>query len=73
MIEAKNLTKFYGDYPAIENVSFTAQDGEVIGFLGPNGAGKTTTMRILTGFTPATSGTAIIAGYDIQSESIQAV
>ncbi|MEC8945621.1 MAG: ATP-binding cassette domain-containing protein [Chloroflexota bacterium] len=72
MIEAKNLTKFYGDYPAIENVSFTAQDGEVIGFLGPNGAGKTTTMRILTGFTPATSGTAIIAGYDIQSESIQA-
>jgi ABC-2 type transport system ATP-binding protein len=72
MIEAKNLTKFYGDYPAIENVSFKAEPGEIIGFLGPNGAGKTTTMRLLTGFMPPTSGTAIINGHDIQSNSLEA-
>lgn len=72
MIEARNLTKFYGDFPAIEGVSFTAEPGEVVGFLGPNGAGKTTTMRILTGYTPPTSGTAIIAGHDVQMESLEA-
>lgn len=72
MIEAKGLTKFFGDYPAIEDVSFLAEPGEVVGFLGPNGAGKTTTMRILTGYTPPTSGTASIAGHDIQTQSLEA-
>ena len=72
MIEAKGLTKFYGDYPAIEDVSFRAEPGEVVGFLGPNGAGKTTTMRILTGYTPPTSGSASIAGHDIQTRSLEA-
>ena len=72
MIEAKGLTKFYGDYPAIEDVSFRAEPGEVVGFLGPNGAGKTTTMRILTGYTPPTSGTASVAGHDVQTHSIEA-
>ena len=72
MIEAKELTKYYGDYPAIEEVSFRAESGEVVGFLGPNGAGKTTTMRILTGYTPPTSGTATVAGHDVQTESLEA-
>ena len=72
MIEARSLTKFYGDFPAIEDVSFAAEPGEVIGFLGPNGAGKTTTMRIITGFTPPTSGTAVVAGHDVQEEPLPA-
>ena len=72
MIEARGLTKYYGDFPAIEDVSFTAEPGEVIGFLGPNGAGKTTTMRIITGFTPPTAGTAIVAGHDVQEEPLAA-
>ncbi|MEE8443086.1 MAG: ABC transporter ATP-binding protein, partial [Dehalococcoidia bacterium] len=72
MIEAENLTKYYGDFPAISNVSFSVNKGEVLGFLGPNAAGKTTTMRILTGFMPPTSGVARIAGYDIVSESLEA-
>ena len=54
MVEVRGLTKYYGDFRAIENVSFTAQRGEILGFLGPNGAGKTTTMRIITGFMPPT-------------------
>jgi len=65
MIRVQNLTKRYGDFTAIEDVSFEVQRGEILAFLGPNGAGKTTTMRILTCFMPATSGTASIAGYDI--------
>jgi ABC-2 type transport system ATP-binding protein len=72
MIEARNLTKFFGDFPAIEDVSFRAEPGEIVGFLGPNGAGKTTTMRILTGYTPPTSGTALINGHDVQTESLEA-
>ena len=72
MIEARGLTKYYGDFPAIEDVSFTAEPGEVVGFLGPNGAGKTTTMRIITGFTPPTAGTAIVAGFDVQEEPLAA-
>jgi len=72
MIEVENLTKYYGEFPAISNVSFTVFKGEIVGFLGPNGAGKTTTMRILTSFMPPTSGTARIAGYDVVSESLQA-
>ena len=69
MIEVQQLTKFYGRHAAIRNVSFTANRGEILGFLGPNGAGKTTTMRILTGYLPATSGSAKVAGFDVFSES----
>ncbi len=65
MIEVENLTKRYGDLVAVGDISFSAETGQVLGFLGPNGAGKTTTMRILTGFLPATSGTARVDGFDI--------
>ena len=71
MIEVEDLTKYYGEYPAIENISFTVNRGEILGFLGPNAAGKTTTMRILTGFMPPTSGTARIAGYDVVDQSLE--
>ncbi|HGE70342.1 TPA: ATP-binding cassette domain-containing protein [Candidatus Poribacteria bacterium] len=65
MIEVEKLTKRYGNFTAIEDVTFNVNEGEVVGFLGPNAAGKTTTMRILTCFMPATDGTARVAGYDI--------
>ncbi|HEY64845.1 MAG TPA: ATP-binding cassette domain-containing protein [Caldilineae bacterium] len=72
MIEVEDLTKFYGDFPALRGVSFRVERGEILGFLGPNGAGKTTTMRILTGFMPPTSGRVRIAGYDVFEESLDA-
>ncbi|MFQ5417098.1 MAG: ABC transporter ATP-binding protein [Myxococcota bacterium] len=72
MIEARELSKRYGDIAAVDDVSFSVEKGEVIGFLGPNGAGKTTTMRMLTGFLPPTEGTAVIAGHDIFEEPIAA-
>jgi ABC-2 type transport system ATP-binding protein len=72
MIEVQGLSKYYGPHPAIMDVSFSVQAGEVVGFLGPNGAGKTTTMRILTGFMPASAGTASIAGFDIHTDSLEA-
>ncbi|HSM54746.1 MAG TPA: ATP-binding cassette domain-containing protein [Candidatus Sulfomarinibacteraceae bacterium] len=72
MIAADNLTKVYGSFPAIQDISFTCRRGEIVGFLGPNGAGKTTTMRILTGYMPPTAGAAYIAGHNTISESIQA-
>ena len=72
MIEVENLTKYYGDFPAISDVSFTVDKGETLGFLGPNGAGKTTTMKILTGYMPPTDGVARIAGYDVVSQSLDA-
>lgn len=72
MIEVDHLTKYYGDFPAISDVSFTASKGEILGFLGPNAAGKTTTMRILTGFMPPTSGTARVAGHDVVTDSLEA-
>ena len=72
MIEARNLTKYYGSFLAIEKVNFVIKKGEILGFLGPNGAGKTTTMRILTGFIPPTSGEALVAGYDLVGQSIEA-
>jgi len=72
MIETQGLTKYYGTYPAIRDVSFSIDEGEIVAFLGPNAAGKTTTMRILTGFMPATEGTATIAGFDVAEESIEA-
>jgi ABC-2 type transport system ATP-binding protein len=65
MIEVKNLTKRYRDLLAVEDLSFTVQKGEIVGFLGPNGAGKSTTMKILTGFMPASAGTAKVAGFDV--------
>ena len=65
MIEVSHLTKRYRERVAVDDLSFTVQKGEVIGFLGPNGAGKSTTMRMLTGFIPPTSGTAKIAGFDV--------
>ena len=71
MIEVKNLTKRYGATVAVNDVSFDAKAGEVLGFLGPNGAGKTTTMRILTCYLSADSGSAKVAGYDVFEESIE--
>ena len=65
MIEVSHLTKRFRERVAVDDLSFTVRKGEVIGFLGPNGAGKSTTLRILTGFLPATSGTATVAGFDV--------
>ena len=70
-IEVQHLSKVYGSTTAIEDVDFTVEAGEIIGFLGPNGAGKTTTMRILAGYLSATTGTAKIAGYDVHHQSMQ--
>jgi ABC-2 type transport system ATP-binding protein len=70
MIEVEHLSKIYGSTPAIQDVTFGVEPGEILGFLGPNGAGKTTTMRILAGYLPASSGTARIAGYDVHENSM---
>jgi ABC-2 type transport system ATP-binding protein len=70
MIAVERLTKYYGSYIGIEDVSFSIARGEVVGFLGPNGAGKTTTMRILTCSIPASSGSASVAGYDVLRNSL---
>lgn len=64
MIEVKNVTKKYGSLMAVDNISFTVNDGEIVGFLGPNGAGKSTTMNAMTGFIEQTTGEIIINGYD---------
>jgi len=72
MIKVENLTKRYAGVTAIKDLNFEVEKGEIVGFLGPNGAGKSTTMRILTGYLPATSGRASIAGYDIFDQSIEA-
>ncbi len=72
MIEAEHLTKRYGLLAAIQDVSFQVRQGEILGFLGPNGAGKTTTMRILAGFFPATQGRAVVAGYDVFEQPLEA-
>lgn len=71
MIEVQDVTKSYGTTTAVDHVSFTVNKGEILGFLGPNGAGKTTTMRILTGYMPATSGTARVSGFDVFKDSLQ--
>jgi ABC-2 type transport system ATP-binding protein len=71
MIEVQNITKRYGDFTAIDRVTFTVDKGEVLAFLGPNGAGKTTTMRILTCFMPATEGVARVAGFDCFDQAIE--
>ena len=72
MIEVQHLTKRYGRVTAVDDVSFKVERGEILGFLGPNGAGKTTTMRILTGYMPATEGKAIVAGFDVFDQPIEA-
>lgn len=71
MIQVDGLTKDYGARRAISDLTFDAEQGEIVGFLGPNGAGKTTTMRILTGYMPPTDGTAMVAGYDVVEESLE--
>jgi ABC-2 type transport system ATP-binding protein len=72
MIEVQNLTKEYGRFRAVDDLSFRVAPGEVLGFLGPNGAGKTTTMRVLTGAMPPTEGRAIVAGFDVVDQPIEA-
>lgn len=72
MIEVRNVTKKFGNFTAVDNITFTVNDGEVVGFLGPNGAGKSTTMNMITGFTEPTEGTIIIDGYDIQKKPLKA-
>ena len=71
MIEVKDLTKIYGEQRAINNISFTANKGEILGFLGPNGAGKTTTMKILTCFIPPSSGSATVCGFDVTTAPLE--
>ncbi len=72
MIEVQHLTKRYGPFTAVDDVSFKVEKGEILGFLGPNGAGKTTTMRVLTGYMPPTDGNAIVAGYNVFDQPIEA-
>jgi ABC-2 type transport system ATP-binding protein len=72
LIEVQHLTKRYGPVTAVNDVSFTVERGEILGFLGPNGAGKTTTMRVLTGYMPPSEGKAIVAGYDVFEQPIEA-
>ena len=72
MIKVQNLTKAFGPKLAVNNVSFSVERGEVLGFLGPNGAGKSTTMRMITGFIPPTSGTVKVGGSDILDDPIGA-
>jgi ABC-2 type transport system ATP-binding protein len=72
MIEVQHLTKRYGRITAVDDLTFKVERGEILGFLGPNGAGKTTTMRILTGYMPATEGKAIVAGFDVFNQPIEA-
>ena len=72
MLKVENLKKRFGAFEAVKGISFTVAKGEVLGFLGPNGAGKSTTMRMITGFIPPTSGTAVICGHDILKDPIGA-
>ena len=71
MIEVQGLTKAFGQKTAVDSITFSVNKGEILGFLGPNGAGKTTTMRVLTGYLPATAGTAKIAGFDVFDDSME--
>ncbi len=71
MIRFENLTKYYGNVCAVDNISFEVKKGEILGFLGPNGAGKTTTYRILTGYLQATSGTIKVKDYDIHEDQLE--
>src|SRR5262245_26234309 len=71
MLDVSNLTKIYGMRKVVDAVTFAVSKGEILGFLGPNGAGKTTTMRIITGYVPATGGTAKVAGFDVQEQPLE--
>jgi len=70
-IEISNLTKIYGQQKAIDNISFTIDKAEIVGFLGPNGAGKSTTMKIITGFLEADNGNAFVSGLNVQSDKLE--
>jgi ABC-2 type transport system ATP-binding protein len=72
VIEVQHLSKRYGPVAAVQDVSFRVERGEIFGFLGPNGAGKTTTMRVLTGYMPPTEGKAVVAGFDVFEQPIEA-
>ena len=72
MIQVKNVTKKYGAFKAVDNISFEVQDGEVVGFLGPNGAGKSTTMNMITGYIDPTDGEIIVNGVDVAKTTITA-
>src|ERR1700675_1147945 len=71
MIKVEGLTKRYARNIAVDNISFEVEKGQIVGFLGPNGAGKTTTMRVLTCFMPPSSGTATVAGFDVQQHPME--
>src|SRR5712671_6303430 len=72
MIKVQNLSKVFGDKRAVDEVSFSVERGEVLGFLGPNGAGKSTTMRMITGFIPPSGGTVTVGGFDVVENPIPA-
>ena len=72
MIEVKNVTKKYGSFTAVDDISFEVKDHEIVGFLGPNGAGKSTTMNMITGYIEPTKGRIIINGHDISKSPIRA-
>src|SRR5262245_17485056 len=72
MIEISHLTKRYGALTAVDDISFTVQPGEVLGFLGPNGAGKSTTMKMITGFLAPTSGSVKVCGHDVEAAPLAA-
>jgi len=72
MIETRNLTKRYGSFTAVDGISFRVEPGQVLGFLGPNGAGKSTTMKMIAGFLAPTSGSASVAGFDVESQPMEA-
>lgn len=72
MIEARSLSKYYGDFVAIQNVTFQVPRGQIVAFLGPNGAGKSTTMKILTGYLAPSEGRAFIAGFDVETQRAEA-
>jgi ABC-2 type transport system ATP-binding protein len=72
MIETRELTKRYGDFTAVDAISFKVEPGQVLGFLGPNGAGKSTTMKMIAGFLAPTSGRATVAGYDVETQPLEA-
>src|SRR5271165_520558 len=71
MIQVEGLTKRYARNVAVDNISFSVDKGDIVGFLGPNGAGKTTTMRVLTCFLPPSSGTATVAGFDVLEQPLE--
>jgi ABC-2 type transport system ATP-binding protein len=71
MVEVKSLVKHFGSIRAVDGVSFSVKRGDILGFLGPNGAGKSTTMKMITGYIPPTSGTAVVEGFDVREAPIE--